>query len=182
MSTCLALNASYEPLTLMSFKRAMRLVYQGKAEVVESDGRTAKSERTEYPWPLVIRLVAFVEVPRRFRKRVTNTFLFARDRYTCQYCGRHDRELKHRESLTRDHIVPQSRGGGDSWRNCVTACSSCNWKKANKTPAEAGLRLRSTPTEPNFVELKWTVRSLTPTQRKFITLFYGSEAVAALEP
>lgn len=180
-ANCLTLNASYEPLTTMSFKRAMRLVYQGKAEVVESDGRTARSERLELPWPLVIRLKAFVHVPRKYRRRVTNVFLFSRDNYQCQYCGRHERELRDRESLTRDHVLPQSRGGKDTWTNCVTACSQCNWKKANKTPAEAGLHLRREPVEPNFVELRWTVRKLTPLQRKYIAQFFGRETVDALE-
>lgn len=179
---CLALNASMEPLKMMSLKRAIRLVLQGKAEVVEVDeGRALRSATSEIPRPLVIRLTKFIKVPRRFRRQVTNTFLFARDNYTCQYCGRHQSKLKAREFLNRDHIHPQSQGGENSWTNCVTACSSCNTRKENKTPKEAGMKLLSTPSEPHLVHLLWTVRNLTPQQEKYIRLFYGDEVFKALK-
>ena len=86
---CLALNASFEPLTMVPLKRALRLVIDGKAEIVEADGaKVVRSERLALPRPAVIRLTKLVHVPRRFRRQVTNTFLFARDRYRCQFCGR----------------------------------------------------------------------------------------------
>ena len=103
---CLALNASFEPLTMVPVRRALRLVIDRKAEIVEADGSVVRSERLAIPRPAVIRLVKFVHVPRRFRRQVTNTFLFARDNYRCQFCGRTQQELKHRECLTRDHLVP----------------------------------------------------------------------------
>lgn len=181
MSACLALNASYEPLSTMPLKRALRLIIQGKAEVVESDPtRTVRSERQEFPRPVVIRLVKMVKVPQRFRRKVTNTFLFARDGYTCQYCGKQDTQLKGREVLNRDHVQPKSKGGENTWENCVTACSTCNSRKDNKTLAEAHMKLRSVPTVPNLVHLKWNVRRLTPMQAKYITMFYGEETVRAL--
>lgn len=181
-ANCLALNASYEPLTTINLARAMRLVLAGKAEVVEADPqRRVRTRNAEHPWPVVIRLVKYVAVPRKLRRRVTNTFLFARDGYRCAYCGRHESELKEREGLTRDHLVPQSRGGGNSWENCVTACSTCNHRKADCAPAEVGLKLRVVPTEPSFVELKWNLRRLTPIQRKYVTMFYGADVVRALE-
>src|SRR5205085_5572066 len=84
---CLALNASYEPLTMVPMRRALRLVIDGKAEIVEADqDRVVRSERLTMPRPAVIRLMKFIHVPRRFRRQVTNTFLFARDRYKCQFC------------------------------------------------------------------------------------------------
>ncbi len=129
------------------------------------------------PWPTVIRLVRYVHVPRRFRRQVTNTFLFARDDYSCQYCGRHRSELKGRQFLTRDHIVPVSRGGGNSWDNVVTSCSPCNNRKGNRLPGEAGLRLLTDPTEPNYVHLVWVVRRVTDAQAKYIRMFYGEEAL-----
>ena len=122
----------------------------------------------------------FVHVPRRFRRHVTNTVLFARDRYTCQYCGRHKRELGHREFLTRDHLLPICRGGDNSWENVTTACTRCNHKKANRTPEEAHMHLRSRPGEPNHVELVWAVRRVTPIQAKYIATFYGRDVVRAL--
>src|SRR5512143_1440387 len=103
-------------------RRALRLVIEGKAEIVEADGDdVVRSERLALPKPAIIRLVRFVHVPRRFRRQVTNTFLFARDGYRCQYCGKHRTLLRGREFLTRDHIVPVSKGGDNTWENVVTA-------------------------------------------------------------
>ncbi|MBT8398515.1 MAG: HNH endonuclease [Gemmatimonadetes bacterium] len=179
---CLALNASYEPLTVVPVRRAVRLVLDRKAELLEADdARAFRSERTEVPFPLVIRLVRFVQVPRRFRRQVTNTFLFARDNYSCQYCGRHRSELRGRQFLTRDHILPLSRGGGNTWRNVVASCSPCNNRKGNRLPEEVGLKLLSKPKEPNHVHLVWAVRRLTPIQAKYIGMFYGEETVSVLE-
>jgi 5-methylcytosine-specific restriction endonuclease McrA len=180
---CLALNASFEPLTMVPTRRALRLVLDGKAEIVEADGEEPiRSARFRMPRPAIIRLVRFVHVPRRFRRQVTNTFLFARDGYTCQYCGRPQSQLKTRECLTRDHVIPQSRGGGNLWENVVTACSPCNTRKGNHLPEEIGMRPMTIPTEPHFVHLSWAVRRLTPTQRKYIRLFYGDDALEALAP
>lgn len=180
-SRCLALNASYEPLAVIPASRAIRLVLDGKAEILEVDGtRLFRSESERMRCPSVIRLVRYVHVPRRFRRGVTNTFLFARDSYRCQYCGRHRQELGRRESLTRDHVVPQSRGGANTWENCVTACSTCNHRKADRTPAEAGMKLLSVPTEPHFVRIVWAVRRLTPLQRKYVVQFFGQGVLDAL--
>ena len=179
---CLALNASYEPLTMVPLRRALRLVIDGKAEIVEAEHeRPVRSERAAFPRPVVIRLTRFVHVPRRFRRQVTNTFLFARDDYRCQYCGRPAAELKHRESLTRDHLIPMSRGGHNDWTNVVTACSSCNTRKANRLPDEIGMHPLHTPVEPHFVHLSWAVRRLTPIQARYIRVFYGEATLRQLE-
>ena len=179
---CLALNASFEPLTLVSLHRALRLVIDGKAEVVEADRQhPVRSERLSMPRPAVIRLTKFIHVPRRFRKQVTNTFLFARDRYRCQYCGRLGVELRPREALTRDHVIPLSRGGLNVWQNVVTACSPCNTRKANHMPTEIGMHPLTPPSEPHFVHLSWAVRRLTPIQARYIRVFYGQEMLEHLE-
>lgn len=179
---CLALNSSFEPLTMVPLRRALRLVIDGKAEIVEADhDALVRSERLAYPRPVVIRLAKFIHVPRRFRRQVTNTFLFARDAYTCQYCERTSHQLRQRESLTRDHVVPLSRGGLNTWTNVVTACSSCNTRKANHLPDECGMHLAHPPKEPHFVHLSWAVRRLTPAQAKYIKLFYGSEVLHQIE-
>ena len=178
---CLALNASFEPLTLVSPRRAVRLVLDRKAEILEVDGaRSFRSEREELPCPTVIRLVRYIHVPRRFRRQVTNTFLFARDGYACQYCGRHRRELKGRQFLTRDHILPVSRGGANTWENVVTACSPCNNRKGNRTPEESRMELLTEPGEPNHVHLVWAVRRVTDQQAHWIETFYGSDALEVL--
>lgn len=179
---CLALNASFEPLTILPLRRALRLVIDRKAEILEVDpGRSFRSEKRELPCPSVIRLVRFVHVPRKFRRQVTNTFLFARDAYRCQYCSRHRTELRGREFLTRDHVVPLSRGGDNSWHNVVTACSPCNNRKGSKLPGEVGLHLSRQPVEPNYVQLVWAVRRITPIQAKYIRMFYGEEVLRALQ-
>ena len=178
---CLALNASFEPLTLVPARRAIRLVLDQKAEVLEVDeAKRFRSERDILPFPTVIRLVRYVHVPRRLRRQVTNTFLFARDDYSCQYCGRHRRDLRGRQFLTRDHLVPISQGGDNHWENVVTACSPCNNRKGNRTPAQAGMLLRSVPGEPNHVHLVWAVRRVTPVQARWIGMFYGDEALSLL--
>ena len=179
--SCLALNASFEPLTIVPTRRAVRLVLDRKAEILEVDGeRSFRSETSRLPCPSVIRLVRYVHVPRRFRRQVTNTFLFARDGYSCQYCGRHRSELRGRQFLTRDHILPISRGGTNAWQNVVTSCSPCNNRKGNRVPEEAGMHLRTDPSEPNYVHLVWAVRRLTPIQARWIGMFYGEETVVAL--
>jgi len=175
---CLALNASFEPLTMVPVRRALRLVIEGKAEIVEAE--VMRSARLVLPKPAIIRLVRFVHVPRKFRRQVTNTFLFARDGYRCQFCHRSQQEFRHRECLTRDHLVPLSRGGTNDWTNVVTACSSCNTRKGNRLPEECGMHPLSHPREPHFVHLSWAVRRLTLTQAKYIRLFYGPEALRAL--
>ena len=180
---CLALNASFEPLTILPIRRALRLVIDRKAEILEVDeGRTFRSEKRQLACPAVIRLVRFVHVPRKFRRQVTNTFLFARDRYRCMYCGRHRTELRHREFLTRDHVVPMSRGGGNTWENVVTACSHCNNRKGSHLPTEVAMHPLHPPLEPNYVELVWAVRRITTVQAKYIRMFYGEEVLRALQP
>ena len=179
--SCLALNASFEPLTIVAARRAVRLVLDGKAEILEEDsGRLFRSESRVVPCPAVIRLVRYVHVPYRFRRQVTNTFLFARDDYTCQYCGRHKSALRGRQFLTRDHIRPLSRGGLNTWNNVVTSCSSCNNRKGGRLPREAGLKPLRQPTEPNYVHLVWVVRRVTDTQEKYIRMFYGEDALNAV--
>jgi 5-methylcytosine-specific restriction endonuclease McrA len=178
---CLALNASFEPLTMVPVRRALRLVIDGKAEIVETDGaRRVRSERLSIPRPAVIRLNRYIHVPRRFRRQVTNTFLFARDRYRCQFCGRAQIELRPRECLTRDHLVPFSRGGTDAWSNVVTACSTCNARKGHHLPEEVGMHPLQQPVEPHFVHLAWAVRRLTPIQARYIRMFYGPGVLAEL--
>ncbi len=175
---CLALNASFEPLTIIPARRAVRLVLDGKAEILEKDGtRRFRSETRIVPCPAVIRLVRYVHVPRRFRRQVTNTFLFARDEYSCQYCGKHKKELRGRQFLTRDHIVPLSRGGDNTWENVVTSCSPCNNRKGDRLPREVGLKLLNEPGQPNYVHLVWVVRRVTGAQAKYLRMFYGEGAL-----
>lgn len=129
----------------------------------------------------MIRLVRYVHVPRKFRRQVTNTFLFARDGYQCLYCGRQRAELRGREFLTRDHVIPISRGGQNVWTNVVTACSPCNNRKGSRLPLEAGMFPAHEAREPNYVQLVWAVRRITPVQAKYIRMFYGEDVLRALK-
>src|SRR5690606_9630283 len=115
-------------------------------------------------------------------RQVTNTFLFARDGYRCMYCGRHRSDLRHREFLTRDHVVPMSRGGTNTWENVVTACSPCNNRKVSHLPSEVPMHPLHPPLEPNYVELVCAVPRITTVQAKYIRMFYGAELLRALRP
>ena len=137
----LVLNQNYEPLNVCNVRRAILLVFDGKAEVLEANGRVVKSATRAFPAPSVIRMVYLIHRPRP-RVKLTRREVFIRDGYTCQYCGRqcHD--------LTIDHVVPRSRGGPHSWDNLVSACKPCNHRKGGKLPAEARMALRKEPREP----------------------------------
>ena len=174
VARCLTLNASYEPVALVPVKRAIVLVVSEKAEIVEANlEQRFRSERSEYPYPLVIRLVKYVEIPRRLRKHVTNAILFARDNYRCQYCSRHRNDLGRRDRLTRDPVKPISTGGLNTWDNVVTACTKCNARKGNRLPMECGMYPKTTPKEPRYVVMVWYSRDLNEVQRRYVDQFYG---------
>jgi 5-methylcytosine-specific restriction endonuclease McrA len=139
MSQVLVLNASYEPLNITSWRRAMVMVLKGKAEGLEHDA--SRPLRPDQLLPTVIRLRQFVRVPYR-PLPLTRRNVFQRDGHSCQYCG------TTQATLSIDHVMPRSRGGSDSWDNVTTACLPCNVRKGNRTPREAGMPLRREPRRP----------------------------------
>ena len=142
MRKVLVLNTTYEPLNVCSVRRALVLLFKGKAEVIEQSGLVYRSERAAVELPHVIRLRSYVNLPRRRPSdRISRRAVFARDRHRCQYCGS-DRHL------TLDHVVPRSRGGEDTWDNLVTSCAPCNRKKGDRPAHAAGLNLARTPRAP----------------------------------
>ena len=142
----LLLNATYEPLSFVSLKRAVVLLLKEKAEIIEAwVERKLRAEHCDLPYPLVIRLVSYIHVPHRLKVALSRRSLLCRDNYTCQYCGTTE------QTLTIDHIVPRSRGGKTEWTNVVAACAPCNRRKANRLPSEAKMTLRSKPTKPAYV-------------------------------
>lgn len=143
----LLLNATYEPLQVISLRRALILVLIGKAELVEASSRLVNSPSLALPEPLVIRLLRRVRTPQRFDVPLSRSAVLARDEHTCQYCG----ERPGRHLLTVDHVLPQSRGGGWSWTNLVAACPACNARKADRTPEEAGMALLRPPRKSHYV-------------------------------
>lgn len=141
MRETLVLNASFEPLSTVALRRAVVLVIGEKAVVEQSHpGLKVRAAQFELPVPQVIRLRRFVKVPFRQRAPWSRRGVLVRDRHRCAYCGR--------RATTVDHIVPKSRGGGDSWLNTVAACATDNHRKADRTPVQAGMRLLSQPFEP----------------------------------
>ncbi len=144
----LVLNASFEPLSLVSVRRAVVLLLREKAELVEATEQRLRSAGQSFPIPLVIRLVHYVRLPHR-NVPPTRSAIMLRDAHTCQYCG----EMPGREELTVDHVLPRSQGGAHSWQNLVTACKPCNQRKGSRTPDEAQMRLIRHPFQPSYVAL-----------------------------
>jgi 5-methylcytosine-specific restriction endonuclease McrA len=141
MRETLVLNASFEPLSTVSLHRAVVLVIQDKAVVEQSHpGLRVRAASRELPVPQVIRLCRYVRVPFRRRAPWSRRGVLVRDRHRCAYCGR--------RATTVDHVVPRARGGGDTWLNTVAACAADNHRKADRTPAQAGMRLLTQPYQP----------------------------------
>lgn len=141
MRETLVLNASFEPLSTVSLRRAVVLVLQDKAVVEQARaGLRLRASHLDLPVPRVIRLVRYVRVPFRQRAPWSRRGVLVRDRHRCAYCGR--------RATTVDHLVPRSLGGTDTWLNTVAACAEDNHRKADRTPAQAGMRLLVRPFEP----------------------------------
>jgi 5-methylcytosine-specific restriction endonuclease McrA len=159
----LVLNASYEPLNVCSVRRAVVLVLKEKAELVEQASRTVRSESVTLPHPVVIRLVTYVSLPRdKRRRRITRRAVFARDSWTCQYCGTG-------AHLTVDHVVPRSRGGETKWENIVTSCAPCNRRKGNRMPVETGMHPRKAPRAPGpTVFIRVAAPVIPPTWKQYL--------------
>jgi len=139
----LVLNATYEPINVCTVRRAVVLLLKEKAEVVEHAGWELHSASRSISRPMVIRLVTYVRVPRdTHRRKITRRAVFARDDWTCQYCGA-------RANLTVDHVIPRSKGGGSNWDNIVASCAPCNRRKGDALPRQVGMRLLKQPRTPN---------------------------------
>jgi 5-methylcytosine-specific restriction endonuclease McrA len=136
----LVLNATHEPLAVVAAKRAVVLVLKEKAEILESNGMVFRSQFLEIPAPSVVRLNYFVKVPYRARASLTRRAVFARDEWSCQYCGGAAENV--------DHVVPRSLGGMHTWENVVASCRRCNARKENRLHHEVGLHLRRRPYAP----------------------------------
>ena len=146
-ASVLFLDAEFRPLRIESWQRAISDLFLGKVEVVEhSRDKTIKGVKENFPMPSVVRVV------RRFRRdklriKFSRLNIYARDGFACAYCG----EKKNTEDLTFDHVLPRSRGGRTSWENIVTCCITCNSLKSNRTPDEAGMKLRFKPKKPHYL-------------------------------
>jgi len=171
----LVLNRSWLAVQICSVKRALSLVYQGHAKVVDGDFQSYDFEdwsqvsrqmiydpedficspSLKIKIPKVIVLLLYDKLPRRMVK-FSRKNIFERDNFTCQYCGKKPPNRKaalkwmERNELSLEHILPRSKGGKTTWSNVVTACSKCNSKKGSSTLEEIGWRLRKEPKAPEW--------------------------------
>ena len=139
----LVLNQTYEPINVCNARRAVRMMLLGKAETIEADGMMIRSERLEFRLPVVIRLLRYVQVPRKAEVPFSKKNVYRRDGHTCQYCGS-------ASDLTLDHVLPISRGGRTAWNNVVCCCRKCNARKGNRLPEDAGMRLLRPARKPRY--------------------------------
>lgn len=142
MAHALVLNATYEPLCVVTGRRALVLVLAGKAVTVEAGDVTWHSERASFRLPVVVKLVRFVRVPYRGSVPLTRRAIFARDGGRCVYCTA--------PATSIDHVIPRSRGGVTSWENVVCSCVPCNLRKGGRTPEEAHMKLTRPPARPRW--------------------------------
>jgi 5-methylcytosine-specific restriction endonuclease McrA len=145
-------GGTWEPLTVVSIPRAINLLLAGKADVVEQSGRFLRTVRDLFPVPSVIALRQYINVPRR-HAQWSRQGILTRDNYTCIYCGVKIGDAVNGKTITRrdltvDHILPQSRGGKNTWSNTACACFACNHRKGDRLPGEAGMKLRWEPKIP----------------------------------
>ncbi len=140
----LVLNSDYEPLNVCNVRRAIVLVYLGKADILHTDeDRSAATVDGSFITPSVVKLRGHVKRPLPELKLSRRT-IFARDNYVCQYCGSTTKDL------TIDHVIPKRAGGGASWDNLVTCCRRCNMKKSDKLAHQIGMKLARTPRRPKY--------------------------------
>jgi 5-methylcytosine-specific restriction endonuclease McrA len=146
MEQTLLLNATYEPLKIVHWQKAVTLWYQGKVEVISVYDREVRSVTFTFRLPSVIRLLRRVRIKRRFDYvPFSRANIYARDKYTCQYCG----HALPTSDLTFDHVIPVAQGGRKDWENIVTCCMTCNRRKGGRTPDEADMRLIRPPRRPD---------------------------------
>lgn len=144
----LVLDASYQPINRVSWQEAFRLIFTGRAEIVETyTDRIIRSARQAFPMPSIVRFVRMVKNVFRRGIRFNRKNVYLRDKGRCQYCG-------HRvpsNDFEFEHVIPKSQGGRTRWENIVVACTPCNQKKRNRTPERAGMRILSKPVRPKFL-------------------------------
>ena len=162
----LLLTQGYEPIQIISWQRAITLLALDKVEVVEEYDAAIRAASIMLRVPAVVRLrKLFPRAPKPVKFSRVN--IYARDRYRCQYCG----VSCGVDELTYDHVVPRSKGGKTTWENIVSACYACNRKKANRTPAEAGMKLLSVPKRPTWmpaVQIRVSARSVPEAWRDYV--------------
>lgn len=176
MDGVLVLNDNYQPLNVTNARRALGMLWLGKAHTVERDSKTFHAEYTEIEMPTVVRLNHHVRRPTPVL-HISRKSIFARDHYSCQYCGTHN------VALTIDHVVPKERGGGTDWLNLVCSCTACNNRKGNRTPDEADMHLGRKPFRPKFIPYisytKFLAAAANPAWRPYLAPYADLPALEA---
>ncbi|MDG2114794.1 MAG: HNH endonuclease [Actinomycetota bacterium] len=150
----LVLNVTYQPLSIVSVRRAVLLVIGDKAEIVHEGTGRLRSERMSVAVPSVVRLQYHVRAPYRRRAPLHRRAVFARDGHTCQYCGA--------AAECIDHVHPRSKGGPHSWENVVACCRSCNAAKGDTLPAHSRFRVSHAPYAPEPLAVAAALKGATP--------------------
>jgi len=162
----LVLNASFEPIHFVSWQRAIQLLFQGKAEVIEESEREIRTVRFSIRVPAVLRLITYIPLSKKRQiVRFSRENIFLRDNYQCQYCGK----KLNKGHLTLDHVTPVVQHGKKSWENIVSSCKPCNQKKGGRTPHEAGMKLLRKPTQPRWLPKSELYFGITVTPEKWST-------------
>lgn len=159
------MNQNYEPISICNVRKAIILLFLGKAELIETkDGRIIRSQNYRMPFPSIIRLGVYVRIVHK-RVILSRKNIMRRDGYKCQYCGASG------GNLTIDHVIPKSQGGEDTWENLVTACVSCNNKKNDRRPEEANMKLLKQPRKPNHITfIKHSINKLDERWKPYLFL------------
>lgn len=145
MESVLLLNASFEPIRVIDWRRALTLLFSGKVEVLEEYSREIRSVSLTVQLPAVVRLHKLIRI-KPGGVKFSRQNIYARDRYECQYCG----ATPPPRELTYDHVIPRARGGLTDWDNIVTCCIACNRRKGGKLLESSGMRLRRQPHKPGW--------------------------------
>jgi 5-methylcytosine-specific restriction endonuclease McrA len=143
-TSVLLLNQNFTPLAVCSAKRAIIMVWTGKAEIIKVSGDYLNSISRSFVVPSIIRLLSFVSIARKLNIQLSKQNVLRRDNGVCQYCG------KSTGRMTIDHVVPKSHGGAETWENLVCACPECNNSKGDRTLEEAGMELIRKPKRPSI--------------------------------
>ena len=147
MSRTLVLDLGYQPHRIVSWQRAVTMLFQGKVEVVEEYDEVIYSRTFIIRMPAVIRLLS--KVRRKKAVRFSRMNVLTRDNWTCQYCGKKLPTGR----LNYDHVIPRSQGGKTVWENIVTSCYPCNDRKRDRRPGQAGMRLLRHPIKPRSLPI-----------------------------
>jgi 5-methylcytosine-specific restriction endonuclease McrA len=159
MTHVLLLNATYEPLRVISWQRAIRLLTLGKVEVLEETDREIRSVSFVIRLPSVVRLLRMIRA-RRQPLKFSRQNIYLRDNFRCQYCG----VRVSSQELNLDHVIPRSKGGTSVWENVVCSCHRCNRMKGGRTPAEAGIKLIRPPFRPQWTP--FMIEAFSPRRHK----------------